>query len=49
MEEKAIQDQLKGQNMELDRWKKERMIVQEQTRQVCNDNSALSECVNEEK
>lgn len=49
LEEKQIQSQLKSQNNEIDKLKNERLLIQEQTRQICNDNSALSDCCNEEK
>ena len=37
------------QNIHIDKLKNERAVVQEQTRQVSNDNTALANAVDEEK
>ena len=37
------------QNAHIDKLKNERFVVQEQTRQVSNDNTALTNAVDEEK
>lgn len=40
---------MKDQNAEIDKIKSERLVIQEQTRHICNDNSKLQDCINEEK
>ena len=40
---------MKAQNKEIDRLKQERLVIQEQTRLLSNENSAYTDSINEER